>query len=524
MSSVAGPRRPQDRLTLDQVKQNFARLLVASPDAGGFGAEAGASADASFGGDAVSLSHGAIAIAAITSCTNTSNPNVMLGAGLIAQRALARGLTTKPWVKTSLAPGSRVVTRYLERAGLLEPLAALGFHVVGYGCTTCSGKSGPLAPEMARAIEESGLVAASVLSGNRNFDGRIHRLIRANYIMSPMLVVAYALAGRIDIDLTREPLGVGGDGAPVYLSDLWPTQADIQALALAPDESALYRANYADMFKGDALWRDLEAQDGPLFGWADQSTYILEPPFYDLAQTPPDDLRGARALGLFDDFLTTDHISPAGEIPKESEAGRYLSARGVAQRSFNAYTQRRGNHEVMARGAFANPRIRNLLAPDQIGGFTRHTSGEVMSMFAAAARYRDERAPLIVLAGKGYGMGSSRDWAAKGTALLGVRAVIAEDFERIHRSNLVALGVAPLQFKSGETWRTLGLTGQEAFDLMDLRKACAEGGPVRVCARGADGVEIHFEVQPALDSAAERACLAAGGMFATIKQAFLAAA
>ncbi|HRE42596.1 MAG TPA: aconitate hydratase AcnA [Terricaulis sp.] len=523
-ASVAGPRRPQDRLPLQAVKHGFEALLAKSAQDGGFGASESSGVRARFGEEDITLRDGAIAIAAITSCTNTSNPNVMLGAGLIAQRAVARGLTTRPWVKTSLAPGSRVVTRYLERAGLLAPLEALGFHVVGYGCTTCSGKSGPLAPEMARAIEESGLVTASVLSGNRNFDGRIHRLIRANYIMSPMLVVAYALAGRVDIDLTTEPLGVGEDGAPIYLADLWPSQADIQALALSPDESALYRKNYADMFKGDALWRDLEAQDGALFGWADQSTYILEPPFYDLAQMLPEDLSGARVLGLYDDFLTTDHISPAGEIPKESEAGRYLSERGVPQRSFNAYTQRRGNHEVMARGAFANPRIRNLLAPDHIGGVTRHASGEEMSMFAAAARYRGEDTPLIVLAGKGYGMGSSRDWAAKGTALLGVRAVIAEDYERIHRSNLVALGVAPLQFLEGESWRGLGLSGEEEFELIGLKQACADGGLVRVRARGADGVLKEFSVKAALDSAAERACLAAGGMFATIKQAFLNAA
>ncbi len=523
--SVAGPRRPQDRLALDRVKPTFLNLLTASPDDGGFGVESGARAiNTHFDDKEIALGHGAIAIAAITSCTNTSNPHVMLGAGLIAQRAVALGLKPRPWVKASLAPGSRVVTRYLERAGLLDPLAALGFHVVGYGCTTCSGKSGPLAPEMARAIEERGLVAASVLSGNRNFDGRIHRLIRANYIMSPMLVVAYALAGRIDIDLTREPLGQSADGAPVYLTDLWPSAADIQALSLAPDESALYRANYADMFDGDELWRDLTAQNGPLFDWSEESTYIIEPPFYDVAESPADDLRGARVLGLFDDFLTTDHISPAGEIPKDSEAGRYLSGHGVPQRSFNAYTQRRGNHEVMARGAFASPRIRNLLAPDEVGGFTRHADGDVTSVFAAAARYRETHTPLIVIAGKGYGMGSSRDWAAKGTALLGVRAVIAEDFERIHRSNLVALGVAPLQFMPGESWRRLGLTGAETYELIGLRKACLEGGMVTVRAREANGRETTFQVSAALDSASERACLAAGGMFATIKQAFLTAA
>jgi aconitate hydratase len=521
--SMAGPRRPQDRLALAAVKPGFADLLPRSAGEGGFGADPAFSATVC--GEPVG--HGALAIAAITSCTNTSNPGVMLGAGLLARRAVELGLKPKPWVKASLAPGSRVVTRYLEQAGLLTYLEQLGFHLVGYGCTTCSGKSGPIHPEMERAVGE-GLVAAAVLSGNRNFEGRIHRLVRAAYLASPLLVVAYALAGRVDIDIAAEPLGEDAEGRPVYLRDLWPASSAVAALLGVAADPTLYRANYADLFQGTELWARLPSQTGPLFSWDPASTYMKEPPFFAAQEGErrgwADTLDGARVLGLFGDSLTTDHIAPAGEIPLDSPAGRYLSDQGVAQKSFNAFTQRRGNHEVLLRGIFANPRIRNLLVPEAEGGTTRHfPDGATGSTYDTAMAYKAEGVPAIVLAGKDYGMGSSRDWAAKGPALLGVRVVIAESYERIHRSNLTALGILPLRFRAGESWRSLGLTGAERFGFTGL-EAALDGGAVQVVAEPAEGPPIGFEAEPAIESPIEAACLKAGGMFATLYDSLTAPA
>ncbi len=521
--SLAGPRRPQDRIALGAAADAFREALEKPPTEGGFGVDPDVRDDLTVDGITAPIGHGVLAIAAIASCTNTSNPGVMIGAGLMAKRAAELGLKPRPWVKTSLAPGSRVVTRYLEETGLLAHLETFGFHVIGYGCTTCSGKSGPIDPDLAAAIERSKIVATSILSGNRNFEGRIHRLIRANYLASPMLVFAYALAGRIDIDLTREPLGHDPVGNPVFLADIWPDRTAIDALIGVARAPELYRANYADLFGGTKQWDALEVPDGRLFPFDAGSTYIVEPPFFSCRIPVDDRIEGARALGLFGDSLTTDHITPAGEIPLESEAGRYLLASGVPQQAFNAFTQRRGNHEVMLRGAFANPRIRNLLAPDREGGVTLHLpEGEEVSVYAAAAAYRAADTPMIVLAGKDYGMGSSRDWAAKGTALLGIRAVIAENFERIHRANLVALGVVPLRFREGEGWRTLGLTGRETFDLSGLHDAVASSGWVDVTATADDGHVILFQVQPVIEAATEIACLNAGGMFAMIHDKLLA--
>jgi aconitate hydratase len=521
--SLAGPRRPQDRVALGAAAGSFRDALDKAPTEGGFGVDPAQRATLALDGEGAEVGHGVLAIAAIASCTNTSNPGVMLGAGLMAKRAGELGLKPKPWVKTSLAPGSRVVTRYLEEAGLLGPLEQFGFHVIGYGCTTCSGKSGPIDPAVAEIVEREGIVAASILSGNRNFEGRIHRLIRANYLASPMLVFAYALAGRIDVDLTREPLSHTPDGKAVYLADLWPDRAAIEAVMGVARSPELYRANYADLFGGTPQWDKLEAPRGKHFPFDESSTYIIESPFFTRRNPVGDAIEGARVLGVFGDSLTTDHITPAGEIGLESEAGRYLSARGVPQQSFNAFTQRRGNHEVMLRGAFANPRIRNLLVPGSEGGVTLSLpSGEQTSIYAAAAAYRDAGTPMIVLAGKDYGMGSSRDWAAKGTALLGIRAVIAENFERIHRSNLVALGVVPLRFREGESWRSLGLTGRERFDLAGIGDAIARSGWVTATATDDDGKTIRFEVQPVIEAATEIACLNAGGMFATIHDKLLA--
>jgi aconitate hydratase len=521
--SVAGPRRPQDRLALAAVKPGVAELLPRPAGEGGFAADPAFST--LVGGERIG--HGALAIAAITSCTNTSNPGVMLGAGLLAKRAVELGLKPKPWVKASLAPGSRVVTRYLEQAGLLTYLEQLGFHLVGYGCTTCSGKSGPIHPEMERAVGE-GLVAAAVLSGNRNFEGRIHRLVRAAYLASPLLVVAYALAGRVDIDITTEPLGEDADGRPVHLRDLWPASTEVAALLGLAADPALYLANYADLFQGTELWGRLPSQTGPLFSWDAGSTYMKEPPFFAAQEGArrdwSDRLDGARVLGLFGDSLTTDHIAPAGEIPLDSPAGRYLSAQGVPQGSFNAFTQRRGNHEVLLRGIFANPRIRNLLAPDVEGGATVHQpSGARGSTYDTAMAYKAEGVPAIVIAGKDYGMGSSRDWAAKGPALLGVRIVIAQSYERIHRANLTALGVLPLRFKAGDSWRSLGLSGTELFSFVGLEGALA-GAPVQVTATPAEGLPIRFEAEAAIESPVEAACLKAGGMFATLYDSLTASA
>ncbi len=419
-------------------------------------------------GSSFTLGNGDLVIAAITSCTNTSNPSVMLGAGLVAKKAAARGLTSAPWVKTSLGPGSLVVTEYLEGAGLMEPLKALGFHVVGYGCTTCIGNSGPLPPEVSKAIADGDLTVASVLSGNRNFEGRVHSEVKLNYLASPPLVVAYAIAGTMNIDLATEPLGQDRDGNDVFLKDIWPTSAEVAAV-VADVRREQFTKSYAEVFKGDANWQRLSAPEGERFAWDTGSTYIQNPPYFaGMSKQAGEigDIDGARVLAVLGDSVTTDHISPAGSIKADSPAGAYLLAHGVAIKDFNSYGSRRGNHEVMMRGTFANIRLKNRLAPGTEGGVTLHLpDGEPMSIFDAAMAYVDAGIPSIILAGKEYGSGSSRDWAGKGPALLGVKAVIAESYERIHRSNLVGMGVLPLQFKAGENAESLGLSGHEVFDI-----------------------------------------------------------
>jgi aconitate hydratase len=511
--SVAGPRRPQDRLALGEVAGDFHEKLLQPLSEGGFGA-----APAENDGTAAIPGHGSIALAAITSCTNTSNPAVMLAAGLVARRAVQLGLAVPSWVKTSMAPGSRVVTRYLENAGLLPFLERLGFDVIGYGCTTCGGKSGPLPLDVASEIEDRKLVVAAVLSGNRNFEGRIHKLIRANFIGSPPLVVLFALAGRIDIDFDKEPIGIGNGGAQVYLRDLWPAPSEIDALLPLARDPRLFAEVYDRQAASAAEWEALEAPEGQTFPWDRQSHYLVEPPFFhgdadgDAVADLAGALRHAHVLAAFGDSLTTDHISPSGEIPVDTPAGQYLTAAGIAPRDFNTYVGRRGNFEVMTRATFANIRIKNALMPEVEGGFTRHFPDDVaMTVFEAAQLYRQEKRGVIVLGGKEYGTGSSRDWAAKGTALLGVRAVVAESFERIHRANLVGMGVLPLAFKPGEGWRQLGLTGSEIFSFEGIEQGIREGSPVRVSAKGATGV-IQFEVMPQLLMQAERELLSGGGI------------
>ena len=504
--SIAGPRRPQDRVPLARAAPAFAQAL----DTLRPGAEAPAN------GAGAELGHGAVVVAAITSCTNTSNPSVMIAAGLLAQKAHARGLKPKPWVKTSLAPGSMVVTEYLEAAGLLAPLAALGFHLVGYGCTTCIGNSGPLPEDVSAEVRSRDLVVASVLSGNRNFEGRVQPQVRANYLASPPLVVAYALAGSMTVDLTAAPLGQDRDGADVFLRDLWPTSAEVQAAMTAAVRPEQFTARYRGVFEGDARWQALPAPGGRRFDWDDASTYVRNPPFFDdLAPdpAPPRDVRGARVLALLGDSVTTDHISPAGAIPADGPAGAYLVSRGVEPRDFNSFGSRRGNHEVMMRGTFANIRLRNQLAPGTEGGWTRHQpDGEQMTIYDAAMRYQAAGVPLVVLAGREYGSGSSRDWAAKGTMLLGVRAVVAESFERIHRSNLVFMGVLPLQFQDGESAAGLGLTGREAFDVTGVADGLAPRGEVRVCAAAPDGAVREFTARVRIDTPDELAYYRHGGI------------
>jgi len=479
--SLAGPKRPQDRVALTKAKTGFQTSLptmMAEKKAKPAKATAVAVLDrpeetahiASGATDmAAALDHGAVVVAAITSCTNTSNPSVMIGAGLLAKKAVERGLSRKPWVKSSLAPGSKVVTDYLEKAGLTPYLDALGFNLVGYGCTTCIGNSGPLPDDVSAAITEKNLVVCAVLSGNRNFEGRIQSQVRANYLASPPLVVAYALAGRMTIDLTTEPIGKDRTGADVYLRDIWPSEREIQASMLAGVKSEMFQRQYANVFDGDERWRELQVPTGDLFAWDERSTYVRKPPFVEHITRDPaplTDIKHARVLALLGDSITTDHISPAGSIPADTPAGRYLIAQGVKPSDFNSYGARRGNHEVMMRGTFANTRLRNQLAPGTEGGWTTYQpSGEQMTIYDASVKYQASAVPLVVIAGKEYGSGSSRDWAAKGTLLLGVRAVIAESFERIHRSNLVNMGVLPLQFKPGETASTLGLTGREQYDI-----------------------------------------------------------
>jgi aconitate hydratase len=458
--TVAGPKRPQDRVALKNAKASFVKVVE------------GASAKhvrVKNNGDTFDLSSGAVVIAAITSCTNTSNPSLMLGAGLLAKKAVERGLDIKPWVKTSLAPGSKVVTDYLLAAGLTQYLDKLKFNLVGYGCTTCIGNSGPLPDSIGAAIKENNLLAVAVLSGNRNFEGRIHPLVRANYLASPPLVVAYALAGRMDLDLTTEPLGTDKAGKPVYLREIWPTPQEVESTVRAAVSTEQYRKEYSEVFEGDARWKAMPVPEGDLYQWEQNSTYIKLPPYFEnmpKAPGPLADIRGARVLAILGDSVTTDHISPAGSIAVDSPAGKYLIGKGVKPHEFNSYGARRGNHEVMMRGTFANIRLRNQLAPGTEGSWTLHLpDGEKMYIYDAAVKYREEGVPLFVIAGKEYGSGSSRDWAAKGTRLLGVRAVLAESYERIHRSNLVGMGVLPLEFKPGENRESLGLTGLEVFDV-----------------------------------------------------------
>ncbi|MDZ7316680.1 MAG: aconitate hydratase AcnA [candidate division KSB1 bacterium] len=525
--SVAGPKRPQDRTPLTQVKRSFAASLTAPIKERGFelSKEAvQATGTIRMNGVDYQVGHGFVAIASITSCTNTSNPSVMLGAGLLAKKAVERGLQTPPFVKTSLAPGSRVVTDYLQRTGLMPFLEKLGFYVIGYGCATCIGNSGPLPEETAKVIEENRLVAVAVLSGNRNFEGRVHPLTRANYLASPPLVVAYALAGRIDIDFAAEPLGKDKDGRPVFLKDIWPTQDEIAQLLESASDAQAYRRTYADLNAFNPAWRDIPSPQGDLYPWRDESTYIQEPPFFlDLKKEPEPirEIRNARALALLGDSVTTDHISPAGSIPKNSPAARYLLERGVQPADFNSFGARRGNDRVMVRGTFGNIRLKNLLVPGVEGGVTIHLpDGEQTSIYDAAMRYKEEGVPLIILAGKEYGTGSSRDWAAKGTLLLGVRAVIAESYERIHRSNLVGMGVLPLQYLSGENAETLGLTGREIFTI-EADDALQPMQKVRVRAAGDAGEKI-FEVIARLDTPVDVEYYRHGGILPFVLRRMLA--
>jgi aconitate hydratase len=519
--SLAGPRRPQDRVPLTGAKASFAAALAdlqkglkrpASPS--GFAAHRGAAAVADV--VATQLEHGSVVIAAITSCTNTSNPSVMIGAGLLAKKAVERGLTRKPWVKTSLAPGSKVVTDYLAKAGLQRYLDALGFNLVGYGCTTCIGNSGPLPDEIAAEVRGRGLVVCAVLSGNRNFEGRIQQDVRANYLASPPLVVAYALVGSLNVDLTTEPLGIGTDGRLVFLADVWPSGEEIERAMLASVSATMFRTQYASVFEGDERWRGLPVPTGDRFAWDPASTYIRRPPFLEhltLEPQPLADIHGARVLAVLGDSITTDHISPAGSIKADTPAGQYLIAHGVEPKDFNSYGARRGNHEVMLRGTFANVRLKNHLAPGTEGGWTRYLpDGDVMSIYDASVKYREAGVPLLVLAGKEYGAGSSRDWAAKGTLLLGVRAVIAESFERIHRSNLVNMGVLPLEFVPGESVTSLGLSGHERFDVVDSLSDLTPRGTIRVRVCPDEGAVRTFPVTVRVDTPEELTAFAHGGI------------
>jgi aconitate hydratase len=509
--SLAGPKRPQDRVPLKDVKPRFQAALAELKEERNISSRAVSTV---IDGKTVELRDGAVVIAAITSCTNTSNPSVMIGAGLVAQKAAALGLTVKPWVKTSLAPGSRVVTEYLNQAGLMDALRSLGFHAVGYGCTTCIGNSGPLPEPVSRAIQEGNLSVCSVLSGNRNFEGRVHAEVRMNYLASPPLVVAYALAGRMDIDLQQEAIGTGKDGADVYLRDIWPSQAEIRAAIAASVNDAEFRSVYAEVYTGENRWTALESPAGKLYEWQGDSTYIRKPPYFEgitREADVPGEIRGARVLALLGDSVTTDHISPAGAIKPDSPAGKYLEAHGVAPADFNSLGSRRGNHEVMMRGTFANIRLRNRLAPGTEGGFTTHQpGGEQMSIFDAAQRYAAEGVPLVILAGKEYGSGSSRDWAAKGPRLLGVRAVIAESYERIHRSNLVGMGILPLQFPENESPDSLGLSGRESFDIGGLQGGLTEH--VQVTATADDGSRTVFEARVRIDTPQEYEYFCHGGI------------
>ena len=504
--SMAGPRRPQDRIELPDVKENFLSSLSGSPKA----------ADLAVNSHKEKLRDGAVVIAAITSCTNTSNPSVMVAAGLLAKKAIEKGLTVKSWVKTSLAPGSKVVFDYLNDAGLMPYLEQLNFHLVGYGCTTCIGNSGPLPDNVAHAVTEGKLNVAAVLSGNRNFEGRVNPLVRSNYLASPPLVVAYAIAGRVDIDITKESLGKDAHGKNVHLRDIWPTSEEVDAVVRASARTEFFSKEYSEVFAGDTNWNSLKVPTGNIYEWTGDSTYIKQPPYFENLADPKTfvrDLLGLRALAVLGDSVTTDHISPAGSIPKDSPAGKYLISLGVKPADFNSYGARRGNHEVMVRGTFGNIRLRNQMVPGVEGGWTRHMpDGEQMFIYDAAVKYKAEHVGLIVIAGKEYGSGSSRDWAAKGTLLLGVKAVIAESFERIHRSNLVQMGVLPLQLLEGATHESLGLTGEESYDLIGIPSALAASTNVQVIATKPDGKQITFEVKARIDTPQEAEYYRNGGI------------
>jgi len=504
--SLAGPKRPQDRVPLRSAKAVYqSSVKKMAEERAQKNPKAGGSAIAKVGTDTFEVKDGAVLIAAITSCTNTSNPAVLVAAGLLARNALKRGLNVKPWVKTSLAPGSRVVTDYLSKAALLHDLEQLGFYTVGYGCTTCIGNSGPLKPAISEAVRSGDVVACAVLSGNRNFEGRVHPEIKMNFLASPPLVVAYALAGSLNIDITTEPIGSGKDGKPVYLKDIWPSAKDVAAAVASSVDSAMFKKGYANVFLGDANWAAIKTPAGKIYSWDGKSTYVKNPPYFDgmtMTPAPMTDIKEARALAVLGDSVTTDHISPAGNIAKSSPAAKYLMAQGVQAVDFNSYGARRGNHEVMMRGTFANIRLRNLLLPGTEGGVTLHIpSGEQLSIFDASVKYKATHTPLVILAGKEYGTGSSRDWAAKGTMLLGVKAVIAESFERIHRSNLIGMGVLPLQYKDGQSAQSLGLTGKETFEIAGLNRGAAKF--VKVIAKTDDGKVTQFEVRLRIDTPKE---------------------
>ena len=511
--SLAGPKRPQDRVEVTAAGESFRTALADYSD------DADATAEVSLDGQTHTIGHGAVAIAAITSCTNTSNPSVMIGAALLAKNAVEKGLQRKPWVKTTLAPGSKVVSDYYEKAGLTPYLDKLGFNLVGYGCTTCIGNSGPLIPEVSAAVNEADLAVTSVLSGNRNFEGRINPDVKMNYLASPPLVVAYALAGSMDVDLFGDPLGTDTDGNDVYLKDIWPSPTEIERVIGEAITAEMFADDYADVFAGDERWRSLPTPEGKTFAWDEDSTYVRKPPYFDGMPDEPEavtDIEGARVLLKLGDSVTTDHISPAGAIKKDSPAGKYLAEHGVEHRDFNSYGSRRGNHEVMIRGTFANIRLRNQLAPGTEGGFTRDLAGdgEVTTVFEASEKYLAAGTPLVVLAGKEYGSGSSRDWAAKGTALLGVKAVVAESYERIHRSNLIGMGVLPLQYPQGQTAQSLGLTGEETFSITGVTELNEGRTPktVKVTAAPSDGQSVEFDAVVRIDTPGEANYYRNGGI------------
>jgi aconitate hydratase len=527
-TSLAGPKRPQDRIPLSEMKTAFKQVLVAPTGEGGFSLDpSGLDRKSVIGtnGTSAEIRHGTVVIAAITSCTNTSNPSVMVAAGLLAKNALERGLQVKSYVKTSLAPGSRVVTDYLREGGLLDPLAELGFNVVGYGCTTCIGNSGPLSSEVVKAINQEDLVVSAVLSGNRNFEGRISPHVRANYLASPPLVVAYALAGTTDIDLATEPLGEDRNRRPVYLSDIWPSQEEIQSVKSRSLSPEMFQHRYADVYSGNETWNAIPTSGGDLYAWSEESTYIQEPPFFvNLSQKirPIEEIHSARVLVHLGDSVTTDHISPAGAIPVDNPAGKYLIEKGIQPRDFNSFGSRRGNDRVMTRGTFGNVRLKNLLVPGVEGGVTLHLpDGRQMSIYDAAQEYRREGTPLIVITGKGYGAGSSRDWAAKGTLLLGVKAVIAESFERIHRSNLIGMGVLPLEYIDGENADRLGLSGREEYDILGLNEDLVPGATLQISAHSEDGSSINFNVHVRIDTPIEIDYYRNGGILHTILRQLL---